>query len=250
MTRHNTVAVVFGATGGIGSEITKRLARICDTVVAIARDEHSVQKVHADFQGAPESSSITTAFADITKPEEVGQVIKSVVDQYGSLDVVVNSAGTNVRDRALATITDGAWEAVLDVNLHGAFYVTQAALPHMVNQHGGLIIHVGSISAISPDGSGAAYQASKRGLLALSEAAMFEHGDKGIRVTVLLPGLVDTDMPLRRQNPPNRAALDVALQPADIADLCAFLTMLPPRCYIPAIPILPVALQVIGRTTS
>ena len=138
---------------------------------------------------------------------------------------------------------------MLAVNLTGAFNTTHAVLPRFRARGGGLIVQVSSISARWGDASGPAYQAAKAGVVGLCQGVMYEERLNGIRVSAILPGLVDTPLMEKRAAPPPREVLDRALQPEDVARACVFLATLPARSYIPEIVIMPPGLQVIGHTT-
>jgi NAD(P)-dependent dehydrogenase (short-subunit alcohol dehydrogenase family) len=119
-----------------------------------------------------------------------------------------------------------------------------------VTVSGGLIIQFSSVSGRWGDLSGAAYQASKHGIVGLCQATMVEERLNGIRVSAILPGLVDTPMPMRRLQPPTREILDKAMQPEDVAMGCVFLASLPARTYVPELIMMPPALQVVGRAMA
>ena len=135
----------------------------------------------------------------------------------------------------------------LATNLSGAFHVFGAALPYL-RANGGDAIFVSSVSAAWPDESGAAYQASKAGVTALARAAALEGHADGLRVSTIIPGLVDTPLLDRRPQPPDEKRRRQALRADDVAHVCAFLLCLPRRMYIPEVTVLPTALQALGAT--
>ena len=112
--------------------------------------------------------------------------------------------GTNTPDRALTRLKPDIWDMMVSVNLNGAYYITQAVLPEMRNQKSGHLIFISSISGMVPDVSGAAYQASKRGLLGFSHAIRVEEKENGIRTCVVCPGLVETEILEKRPVKPER----------------------------------------------
>jgi len=112
----------------------------------------------------------------------------------------------------------------------------------------GDIVLIGSVSGSWPDPSGAAYQASKAGLLAFARAAGFEEHGRGVRFTTVLPGIVDTPILDRRPEPPGPEIRAHMLQPEDVAAACLFAVTLPPRAHVPELTILPTALQAVGKT--
>jgi NAD(P)-dependent dehydrogenase (short-subunit alcohol dehydrogenase family) len=163
--------------------------------------------------------------------------------------VLVNCAGVNTRDREIARIDQAGWDRIIAINLTGAFNCTQAAVLRMREQKGGLIIHVSSISGLWGDFSGAAYQASKHGMVGLANATMMEERKNGIRVTVIYPGLCDTPILNNRPVPPTQEQRSLMMQPEDIAAACVFAATLPPRTYISDLVLMPGALQCNGHPT-
>jgi NAD(P)-dependent dehydrogenase (short-subunit alcohol dehydrogenase family) len=160
----------------------------------------------------------------------------------GGIDVVVHAAGTNVPGRAMAVLDAGDRDGLLAANLTADFNVTHAALPRMRSNGGGLFIDISSIAALQADGSGVAYQATKRGLLGLAHGLTHEERGRGIRATVVFPGLIDTPLVLRRPAPTPPEVLATALQPDDISEVCLFVAALPARAHVPELTIVPAGL--------
>jgi NAD(P)-dependent dehydrogenase (short-subunit alcohol dehydrogenase family) len=134
---------------------------------------------------------------------------------------------------------------VVAANLDGAFYAIHACLPFLAGQPSDVIL-VSSVSALWPDVSGAAYQASKAGLLALARALGVEDRAQHIRCSVVMPGLIDTPLLEKRPTPPDPEIRAAALKAGDIADICRFLIRLPPHVHVPELTVLPTGLQTIG----
>jgi NAD(P)-dependent dehydrogenase (short-subunit alcohol dehydrogenase family) len=153
----------------------------------------------------------------------------------------------NVRRRRFEEVSSDDWRRVLDVNATGVFNVAQACLP-LLRRRAGLLIVISSVSGRWPDASGAAYQASKRAVLGLAHAIALEEQDQGVRVTAILPGLVNTPLLDARPTPPSAEVRAQALEPDDIADICVFLSGLPSRVLIPELVVVPSTLQRIGKT--
>ena len=122
--------------------------------------------------------------------------------------------------------------------------------PGEPEQGGGLLIHIASCSGRWPDFSGIGYQAAKAGVIALSHGTMLEERQYGLRVSVIMPGLVDTPIMLKRKKMPTRETMEKALKSEDIAATCLFLASLPPHAYIPELPIFPNQQQVLGQVIS
>ena len=139
----------------------------------------------------------------------------------------------------MSRITAPIWDTTLQVNLTGAFHATQAVLPQMRAAGAGHLIYIASISAMVADVSGAAYQAAKRGLLAMAHAIRTEEKDHGIRTCVVCPGLVDTEILELRPVKPSAEMLAKALQPIDVAQAVLAVAKLPARAVVPELQIMP-----------
>jgi len=241
-------AIVAGASSGMGKATALALAKAGCRVMAAARREEPLKELAAEAAAA--GGELIFRRADASKRAEVDAVVKDAVDHFGKIDLMVNSVGTNTPNRKLSVLTDESWHHLIDTNLNGAYYLTQAILPQFRQQGSGLIVHISSISGRWTDASGAAYQAAKAGVIALAHATMLEERLNGVRVSVIFPGLCDTPIMLKRAAPPPRETLDRAMQPEDIADACLFLAGLPARTYVPELIIMPGGLHCIGQTQT
>jgi len=239
-------ALVFGASSGIGRATAVALARIGMAVGIASRSAGVLEVVTAEIRKA--SGTVEPIVTDVSKREEVDAAVRRIIGLWNGLDVVVNSAGINVKARRLEILSQADWNQIIAVNLCGAFHTTQAALGEMRSRGGGLIIQISSLSGRWGDGSGAAYQASKHGVVGLCQATMFEERLNGIRVTAILPGLVNTPLVRSRPTPLPQEVLDQAMHPEDVAAACVFLAQLPARSYIPEIIMMPPRLQCNGHT--
>ncbi|HEX2988206.1 MAG TPA: SDR family oxidoreductase [Chloroflexota bacterium] len=239
-------AIVAGASSGMGRATALTLAKAGCRVFAAARKEESLKELAAEAAAA--GCELRFRKADASKRAEVDALIQEAVDCFGKIDVLVNSVGTNTPDRKLSVLSDENWHHLVDTNLNGAYYLTQAILPQFRKQGGGLLIHITSVSGRFTDYSGAAYQAAKAGVNALAHATMLEERANGVRVSIIMPGLCDTPIMLKRAVQPSRETLDKALTPQDIADACLFLSSLPARTYVPEMIVMPNGLQCLGQT--
>ncbi len=239
-------AIVAGASSGMGRATALTLAKAGARVLAAARKEEQLKELAAEAAAA--GSELLYRKTDASKRDEVEALIKEGIDRFGKIDVLVNSVGTNTPNRKLAVLSDENWHHLIDTNLNGAYYLTQAILPHFRAQGGGLLIHITSVSGRFTDYSGAAYQAAKAGVNALAHATMLEERENGVRVSVIMPGLCDTPIMLKRAVQPSRETLDKALTPQDIADSCLFLASLPSKTYVPEMMVMPNGLQCLGQT--
>ena len=232
-------AVVIGASSGIGLSTANLFADSGANVHAAARRREAIEEGAGD-------RAVEAHELDISDGESVRRTIEEIGESDG-IDVLVVAAGTNFPERRLEQLTTEKWDAMISVNLSGAFYVVRAALSYLRSSQG-LVVLVSSVSGSWPDASGPAYQASKAGMTELAHAAGFEEHQNGVRFTAILPGIVDTPILDNRPEPPPKEVRENALKPEDVASACLFLATLPPRAYVPELTMLPTALQALGKT--
>jgi 3-oxoacyl-[acyl-carrier protein] reductase len=230
MMEERKVAVVSAAAGaGIGAATARQLAE--DGLDVVITDAHErrcgeyAEQLAADF-GRP----FLSLPLDVTDYDGVGQVMATVVEQKGRLDVLVNNAGWS-KIEPVAEMSRETWLRCLDVDLNGTFNCMRHALPTMIERGSGAIVNISSIAAWeTTEEHGAAYSAAKAGVTALTRVAAAENGRHGIRVNAVAPGLIYNEF-LRRIYPDdffagyaeNRTLVGRVGQPQDIADMVAFL---------------------------
>jgi NADP-dependent 3-hydroxy acid dehydrogenase YdfG len=222
--------LVAGASSGIGLATARAFAELGDTV-------------HAAARRPIDGSGLSAHALDVTDREAVA----ALAAEIGALDVLVVAAGANIPRRRLRELTGDSWDHMIAANLTGTWNVVRAFLDPLVEAHGTIVL-VGSVSGSWPDRSGAAYQAAKAGVLALARGIGFEV-EGALRVTAILPGVVDTPILDNRPEPPSAEQRAQMLHAEDVAAACVFVAGLPPRAYVPELTILPTALQAIGKTT-
>jgi len=205
--------------------------------MASARRQERLQELQDTL--AKEKIAIEIHAADATRPAEMETLAQRACERFGKIDILVYASGTNTPDRALTRLTADIWDTMIGVNLNGAYYITRAVLPAMRERGAGQLIYVSSISGHTPDVSGAAYQASKRGLIGLAHAVRVEEKEHGIRTCVVCPGLVDTEILKFRPVKPPAEMLAKALQPEDVAEAVLSVAKLPPRAAITELTIVP-----------
>jgi len=240
VTLENQAVLVVGASSGIGRETAVLFAREGARVMASARRQTRLQELQDSL--AKEKIAIEIHPADATKPAEMETLAQHACERFGKIDILVYTSGTNTPDRALTRLTADIWDTMVAVNLNGAYYITRAVLPAMRERGSGQLIYVSSISGHTPDVSGAAYQASKRGLIGLAHAIRVEEKENGIRTCVVCPGLVDTEILEKRPVKPAPEMLAKALQAEDVAEAVLFVAKLPPRAAVPELQLLPTVL--------
>ena len=234
-------ALVIGASSGIGLSVVNLFAEAGARVHAAARRREAIE------EGAGGRAVVAHAL-DISEKEAVWRLVEEVGEADG-IDVLVVAAGMNFPERRLEQLTAEGWDAMISVNLSGAFYAIRAALPYLRASRG-LVILISSVSGSWPDMSGPAYQASKAGMTELAHAAGFEEHQRGVRFSAVLPGIVDTPILDNRPEPPPKEVRDRSLKPEDVAAACFFLATLPPRAYVPELTILPTEIQALGKTST
>ena len=233
----NQVVLVVGASSGIGRETTALFARAGARVMASARREERLRGLKESL--VSEGRKVETFAADAADASQMEHLVQYTRERVGEIDVMVFATGTNVPDRSLKRLTTEIWDMMVSVNLNAAYYVTRAVLPAMRERGAGHLIYVSSVSGLFADVSGAAYQASKRGLLGLAHAIRVEEKENGIRTCVVCPGLVDTEILDRRPVKPSAEILAKALCPEDVAEIVLAVARLPLRVCVPEMQVVP-----------
>ena len=184
------VAIVTGASRGIGRVVARRLASAGAAVVAAAREQHA-EEAAADIRKA--GGRVVAISVDVTDSGQIDAMVQAALDEFGRVDVLVNNAGI-ARDRLALRMTLADWENVVATNLTGAFTCARAVLRPMLKQRSGRIISVGSVVGQMGNAGQVNYAASKAGLVGFSKALAREVASRGITVNVVAPGMIDTDM--------------------------------------------------------
>lgn len=185
------VALVTGASRGIGAAIAKRLA--ADGFRVVVNYAGSTDKAEAVVREIKEAGGEALAIqANVAEADAVKQMIKQTIDTFGQLDCVVNNAGIT-RDGLLMRMKEADFDAVIDTNLKGAFLVTQAATRPLLKTSG-RIINIASVVGISGNPGQANYVAAKAGLIGLTKSVARELASKGVTVNAICPGFIETDM--------------------------------------------------------
>ncbi len=184
------IAIVTGASRGIGRGIAMALAARGAVVVAAARGENAAGTVAEIVAAGGKAESATV---DVTDSESVGALMAATVERHGRIDILVNNAGV-ARDQLVLRMKRDDWDSVIAANLTGAFVCAQAAVKTMVRQRGGRIISISSVVGQMGNAGQVNYAASKAGLIGLTKALAKEVASRGITVNAVTPGLIETDM--------------------------------------------------------
>ena len=190
MTSAEAVALVTGGTRGIGRAVSAALLEDGAAVAITARTAADVQDVVEELR-AEHGERVLGLEADVRERAACDRAVQETVDWFGRLSILVNNAGVG-RFGSIETLSDEDWDRQIGTNLTGVFYCSRAAVPHLRNAGGGWIINIGSLAGRNAFAGGAAYNASKFGLLGMSEAMMLDLRHDGIRVTCVMPGSVNT----------------------------------------------------------
>ncbi len=236
----NQVVLVIGASSGIGRETAVLFAREGARVMAAARRADRLRELKDSL--ATENLTIEIRSADAGDATQMEQLAEETRAALGEIDILVFATGINVPERAMKRLNVDIWNSVVHVNLNGAYYATRAVLPAMRERKSGHLIYISSVSGLFADISGAAYQASKRGLLGLAGGIRVEEKENGIRTCVVCPGLVDTEILDRRPVKPSAETLAKALRAEDVAETVLAVARLHPRVCVPEMQVVPTVL--------
>jgi serine 3-dehydrogenase len=236
-TLENQVVLIVGASSGVGHETAKLFAGQGAKVMASARRQERLLELQSTL--AKQNIAIEISAADASKPAEMEALAQHTSERFGKIDILVYTSGTNTPDRALTRLTPEIWDMMIGVNLNGAYYATRAVLPAMRTRGSGQLIYVSSISGHTPDVSGAAYQASKRGLIGLAHAIRVEEKEHGIRTCVVNPGLINSELLRFRPVQPTADMLAKAMLPEDVAEAVLSVAQMSPRAAITELTIVP-----------
>ena len=186
------IAIVTGASRGIGRAIAKMLAENDYIVIAnYNKSESEAIKLKEELEN--QNKQIDIFKADVSKREEVKQLVQYTLRKYNKIDVLVNNAGID-QQKLFQDITDEDWQKVINTNLYSAFCVTQEALPNMIHNKSGCIINISSIWGQIGASCESIYSISKAGIDAMTKSLAKELGLSNIRVNSIAPGFIDTDM--------------------------------------------------------
>jgi NAD(P)-dependent dehydrogenase (short-subunit alcohol dehydrogenase family) len=205
------IAFVTGASGGLGTHVTKALLDAGATVVGLSPNIKQSDFDHPNFTALP---------ASLSSLDAAKKAVDTIVTRFGRIDLLAHLVGAFAGGQAVADMDDKTFQRMFDLNLNSAFHILRAVLPHMRKAGGGRIIAIGSRAAENPGPKVGAYSASKAALVSLMKTVALENKDSGITANVILPGTIDT--PANRKDMPG-ADVSQWVQPASIASLIVWL---------------------------
>jgi 3-oxoacyl-[acyl-carrier protein] reductase len=218
------VALVTGASRGIGLAIARRLAQMGARVSICARKQETLNEAVSGLKSA--GNEVLASPADVTREDQISALVRRTQQALGPIDILVNNAGIGVFGPFLEQ-TEADWDAVLDTNLKSVFLLSRAVAPEMIRRKSGHIINISSLAGKNTFASGAIYCASKWGLLGLTGCLAEELRGHGIRVSAICPGTVNTAF-----SPHAGKDASKMLQPEDVAHAVAALVTQAPGSFI------------------
>ena len=234
----NRTVVITGAGSGVGRAIAIALAKQGWRLALLGRTQASLDET-AQLTGL-QKQDVLVIPCDIGRIEQVQSMARAVFEIFNTVDVLVNAAGTNAPKRALEILSLDDYHAMIDTNLHGAYYCVQAFLPQMRQRQTGTIVNIVSDAGkqASPK-AGPGYVISKWGMAGLTQAINAEERGHGVRACAIFPGDINTPLLDKRPVPPDNASRSKMMTAEDIAE-CALLAInLPPRAIVEEILVRP-----------
>ena len=226
------VALVTGASRGIGASIARELAQAgAKVVVNYASSPAAAEAVVAEIQAA--GGQAWAHQANVAEEEQVEVMVKAVLEKEGRLDVLVNNAGIT-RDGLLMRMKSADWQSVIDLNLSGVFLCTRAVSRAMLKARSGRIINITSVVGLMGNPGQANYSAAKAGVIGLTRSSAAEFASRGVTVNAVAPGFIESDMTAELDKEPILKAIPLGRmgQPSEVASAVRFLAADPAAAYM------------------
>jgi len=186
----NKVALVTGASRGIGKAIAQAFAREGASVVICGRKQETLDQVAAESQGL--GGRLFPAACHVGRADDIRRLVANAHSEFGRVDILVNNAGTNIAQEPCLQVDEAKFDKMVEINLKGAFRLIQAIAPGMCERGSGSIINIASIAGIRPQYYGLLYSMTKAALIMMTKSYAVELGPKGVRVNAIAPGLIKT----------------------------------------------------------
>ncbi|MYG00661.1 SDR family oxidoreductase [Candidatus Poribacteria bacterium] len=232
------VCIITGGGSGIGRDAALKMAQEGARVVIVGRTESKLESVKSEIETV--GGTAVSFTLDVSDYDTVQQMVSNVLEKFGRIDVLVNNAGHSSHNRRLLNTTPEEVRSVVDSNLIGTFFCTQAVVPAMLKSKTGTIINISSLAAVTPGPfSGFAYGAAKAGVINFTEFLNNDLRNTGIRASVIIPGEVATPILDNRPIPPDDDARTMMVDVAETSDAILLIATLPRRSNIPELVIRP-----------
>ena len=225
------VAIVTGASRGIGLAIARKLVRMGGRIAICARDAARLNGAAAELRG--EGATVLAVPADVSRAQDVADLVQKAEAKLGPIEILINNAGIGFFGPTHEA-SEANWDTVLDTNLKSVFLMSKAVARGMIERRGGHIINISSLAGKNPLRNGAAYAASKWGLNGLSYSVAEELRGHNVRVSVVCPGSVNTEL-----SPHAGKDVGKMLQPEDVAHAVAMLVTQAPQSFVSEVLIRP-----------
>jgi NAD(P)-dependent dehydrogenase (short-subunit alcohol dehydrogenase family) len=186
------VAVVTGASRGIGRAIAQAFAREGAAVVICGRRQETLDQVAAEIGAGP--AVVCPLACHVGRQDQIQRLVETTNSRFGRIDILVNNAATNIAQEPVLQIDEGKFDKMIEVNLKSAFRLTQAIAPGMCERGWGSIINIASISGIRPQYQGMLYSMTKAALIMMTQSYALELGPRGVRVNAIAPGMIQTTL--------------------------------------------------------
>ncbi len=186
----NKVAIVTGASRGIGKAMAEVFAREGATVVICGRKQNTLDEVAAELKGLP--GKIVPLACHVGKLEELQRLVDTTTRDHGKIDILVNNAATNIAQGPAIEMDDGQFDKMVEVNLKSMYRLIRLAAPGMCERGSGSIINIASIAGLRPQFHGLLYSMTKAAMIMMTQSYAVELGPKGVRVNAIAPGLIQT----------------------------------------------------------
>ncbi|GIS65418.1 MAG: oxidoreductase [Chloroflexota bacterium] len=238
MTLKNKVCLITGGGSGIGRATANKMAKEGARIIVVGRTQ---TKIDETVSGIKKDGGYASGYAtDVSDQALVDDLVSSVIQEHSKIDLLLNNAGHSSKHRRLTTTTATEIQSVIDSNLIGTIYCSQAVVPYMISAEEGTIINVASIAGLSPSNlGGMIYSAVKAAVINFTGFLNDDLKNTGIRASVVIPGEVDTPILDNRPIPPDENARAKMVTAEDTAEAISMIARLPLRTNIPELQIRP-----------